>query len=281
MESCLYEGWVRHRRHAPVTHGFRFGMSMLYLDLDELDAIFRGRWCWSTRRPALGWFRRADHLGDPAVPLDESVRALVARATGRWLDGPIRLLTHPRYAGYVFNPLSLFYCFARDGRTIEAIVADVTNTPWGERHQYVLGATDADGDGPRRWRNAKTFHVSPFLPMALDYRWHVGRPGDRLGVHLAAWTATDDVVFDATLALRRRPLDGPSLAGVLIRRPLQTAQVVAGIYWQALRLWLRGAPFHAHPPRPVGGRRGRRAAGPRTCGEASRAAASTAWTPAG
>jgi DUF1365 family protein len=261
MESCLYEGWVRHRRHAPVAHAFRFPLAMLYLDLDELDDVFRGRWCWSTRRPALGWFRRADHVGDPRVPLGDSVRTLIARDTGRWLDGPIRLLTHPRYAGYVFNPLSLYYCFARDGREIEAIVADVTSTPWGERHQYVLGAAageGADGGGARRWRHAKAMHVSPFLPMALDYCWHVGRPGARLGVHLSARPASPEAagpVFDATLALRRRALDGVALAGVLLRRPAQTVQVAAAIYWQALRLWLRGAPFYAHPARTAGGAR--------------------------
>lgn len=255
MESCIYEGWVRHRRHAPVAHAFRFDLAMLYLDLDELDSVFRGRWCWSTQRPALAWFRRADHLGDPEVPLAESVRAVVVRATGRWPDGPIRLLTHPRYAGHVFNPLSLFYCFRRDGRTIEAIVADVTNTPWGERHQYVLecAPSAAAAARPHRFRHAKTFHVSPFLPMSLDYDWHVAVPDARLAVHIAARDATGDATrFDATLALRRRPIDGASLAGVLRRYPLQTVSIVAGIYWHALRLWWRGAPLHAHPGGPAG-----------------------------
>ena len=259
MHSCLYEGWVTHRRDAPA-HAFRFPLAMLYLDLDELDVVFRGRWCWSVDRPALAWFRRADHVGPADVPLADAVRALVAGHTGRWPTGPIRLLTHPRYAGYVFNPLSLFYCFDATGERIAAVLAEVTNTPWGERHQYVLAGED--GAAPDTVaRHAKAFHVSPFLPMALDYDWRIGRPGPSLAVRIAARSQaaapSAGPVFTATLALRRRPIQGRSLAGVLVRFPALTAQVVTGIYWQALRLWWRGAPFHAHPPSqaaPGGGR---------------------------
>jgi DUF1365 family protein len=249
MESCLYQGWVTHRRQADVHHAFRFPLAMLYLDLDELDTVFAGRWCWSTRGPALAWVRRADHLGAADVPLAEAVRRLVALRTGTRPDGPIRLLTHPRYAGYVFNPLSLFYCFDAAGARIETVVADVTNTPWGERHQYVLSADE--GEASMEARHAKAFHVSPFLPMALDYHWRIGRPGPSLGVGIAARahgaSASTAPAFRATLALRRRPIDGSTLAGVLTRFPAQTAQVVAGIYWQALRLWWRGAAIHTHP----------------------------------
>ena len=254
MESCLYEGWVSHQREGDIRHAFRFPLAMLYLDLDELDVVFRGRWCWSVDRPALAWFRRADHVGAPDVPLAETVRALVAARIGHRPTGPIRLLTHPRYAGYVFNPLSLFYCFDAAGERIDAILADVTNTPWGERHQYVLAGSDlAAADTVAR--HAKAFHVSPFLPMALDYDWRIGRPGAALAVRIAAraqaGTPSADPVFTATLALRRRPIEGRTLAGVLVRFPALTAQVVAGIYWQALRLWWRGAAFHAHPPSPA------------------------------
>jgi DUF1365 family protein len=248
MESCLYEGWVRHDRRGAVPHAFRFPLAMLYLDLGEADAVFRGRWCWSVRRPALAWVRRADHLGNPRQPLADAVRALVEARTGVRPAGPIRLLTHPRYAGYVFNPLSVFYCFAADGVALEAIVADVTNTPWGERHQYVVApraASPSAGGG----RLAKAFHVSPFLPMALDYHWRIGRPGAGLGLRIDARARGGEApIFTATLALRRRAITGPALARVLVRFPLQTLQVVAGIYWQAWRLWRRGAPFHPHPP---------------------------------
>jgi hypothetical protein len=252
MNSALYEGWVRHRRYAlqpvsPRPHDFRYRIFLLWLDLSELDRVFAGRWLWSVDRPNLASFRRKDYLGDPAIPLDEAVRQEVARQTGQRPEGPIRLLTHPRYFGYGFNPVSLYYCHGADGETLEAIVAEVTNTPWKERHVYVLpmAANLGTPDKPR-FKTPKAFHVSPFLPMDLDYVWRLTRPGEHLLMHL------DDLqderkAFDATLNLRRRPLTGANLARALLRFPFMTGQVVFGIYWQALRLWLKGTPLHDHP----------------------------------
>lgn len=245
MNSCLYRGTVRHRRFVPVAHEFRYTVFQLYLDLAELPAVFDGRWLWSAHRPAVAWFRRADYLGDPAVPLDCAVRDLVAERTGRRPTGPVRLLTHLRYFGYVQNPVSFYYCYDAVDAVVETIVAEVTNTPWGERFAYVLPADV--GGGPRHHvRLAKAFHVSPFLPMDHDYDWRFSTPGRRLTVHMENH-ARGRKVFDATLVLRRAPLSGPALAGVLLRHPWMTATVAAGIYWQALRLRLKGAPFHPHP----------------------------------
>jgi len=247
MESALYEGWVRHRRQGPRPHAFRYRVCLLWLDLSELDRVFAGRWLWSVDRPNLAAFRRSDYLGDPAVPLDQAVRREVIARTGRCPTGPIRLLTHPRYLGYVINPLSLYYCYGPDGERLDAVVAEVTNTPWGERHVYVLPmeANLGPPDKPR-FRTPKALHVSPFLPMDLDYAWRLVRPGERVLVHL------DDLrgatrVFDATLDLRRRPLTGWNLARALVRFPFMTGQVAFGIYWQALRLWLKGTPVFEHP----------------------------------
>ncbi|TXH18822.1 MAG: DUF1365 domain-containing protein, partial [Gammaproteobacteria bacterium] len=137
--SAIYEGRVRHRRHAPRAHAFEYRMAQLYLDLDEVDAVFRERWLWSVERPNLASFRRRDFLGDPAQPLAEAVRDRVERASGERPGGPVRLLTHLRYAGYSFNPVSFYYCHAADG-ALHSIVAEITNTPWKERHRYVLDA---------------------------------------------------------------------------------------------------------------------------------------------
>jgi DUF1365 family protein len=225
---------VRHRRYAPRAHAFRYPLFMAYLDLAELGEVFRGRWLWSADRAALARFAREDHLGDPRVPLDEAVRDLVASRAARRPEGPIRLLTHLRYLGYVFNPVSFYYCFDAAGERVETIVAEVNNTPWGERCCYVLDGLGAETE--------KAMHVSPFMPMDLRYAWRFTAPAAHLGVHMRL-TREDDTVFDATLALRQEPITNR----VLLRFPLMTAQVITAIHWEALKLWWKRIPFHTHP----------------------------------
>ncbi len=241
MNSAIFEGWVRHRRLTPVEHAFRYRLFMMYLDLAELDEVFRGRWLWSTRGRALARFRRSDHFGDPGETLDESVRRRVAEHTGRRPQGPIRLLTHLSYFGYCFNPVSFFYCYDARGDRVETIIAEVNNTPWGERHLYVL-----DGGEGQEFTPRKAMHVSPFMPMDVEYRWRFRAPGERLGVHMGLSRGSESV-FTAMLSLRRTEISGRSLARVLAGYPLMTIKVVAAIHWQALKLWLKGAPVHDHP----------------------------------
>lgn len=245
--SAIYEGRVTHRRHAPRPHAFTYRMAQLYLDLDELDEVFRDRWLWSIGRPNLAEWRRSDYLGPIEMPLADAVRQRVYGDTGHWPRGPIRMLTHPRYAGYVFNPVTFYYCYAPDGVTLDTIVAEITNTPWGERHAYVLEAADAERHGRAfAWHFDKQFHVSPFMAMERSYDWRFTPPADDLRVHMNVCRDTHRE-FDATLALQRRPLDGRNLARVLWRYPVMTAQVIGAIHWQALRLWLKRTPVHDHP----------------------------------
>lgn len=253
LQSCLYCGTLRHRRFAPSEHAFRYRLYMTWLDLSELDEVFRDRWFWSAQRPALAWLRRADYLGDTSVTLDEAVRDQVARATGRRLTGPVRLLTHLRTFGHCFNPVSFYYCYDATGSRVDTIVAEITNTPWNERHAYVLPA-DRDGSNshPMRFRFGKSFHVSPFMPMDIDYDWRFSVPGERLAVHMANRRAGTKL-FDATLALERRELTGVNLAGALLRYPFATLEVMRAIYWQALRLWIKRVPFHVHPEKRTEG----------------------------
>ncbi len=250
MHSALYHGWLEHRRHAPRRHVFRYRLFMVYLDLAEQDMAFAGRWCWSAKRRALARFDRRDHFGDPAEPLEASVRELVCARTGTRPTGPIRLLTHLRYFGYCFNPVSFYYCFDAADRHVQTIVAEVNNTPWGERHCYVLPQTRPGAQGLRA-SSTKAMHVSPFHPMEMNYHWRFAAPAQRLTVHMAlhgAGTAAPEVpMFDATLALRRQPITARSLAMILLRFPFMTLRVMAGIHWQALRLWLKRVPVHNHP----------------------------------
>jgi DUF1365 family protein len=247
MHSALYTGRLRHRRYAPRPHAFDYRLFMAWLDLAELERVFRGRWFWSTERPALAWMKRADYLGDPSLPLDEAVRARVARETGSRPAGPIRLLTHLRMFGHCFNPVSFYYCYDASGERVETVLAEITNTPWKERHAYVLPAASSIGRRRTlRFRFDKAFHVSPFLPMDLGYDWRFGAPGGRLAVHMENFQGGLKV-FDATLALERHEITGAALAGALARFPFMTVQVLGAIYWQALRLWARRTPVYAHP----------------------------------
>lgn len=253
MHSALYLGQVRHRRLQPRRHSFRYPLFFAYLDLAELPTVFARRWLWSVGRGNLASFRREDHLGDPAVPLEQAVRELVAAESGQRPEGPIRVLTHLRYFGYCFNPVSFYYCFDRADTEVETIVAEVNNTPWGERHCYVLPVVAARRQAARawHWQFDKRFHVSPFMPMDLAYDWHFAAPDRELSVHMDV-AQEGRKLFDATLRLRRRPLTSGNMALALLRFPLLTLRVIVAIHWQALRLWLKRVPVHTHPGRAAG-----------------------------
>ncbi|MFY9255769.1 MAG: DUF1365 domain-containing protein [Fuerstiella sp.] len=259
MNSCIYEGWVRHRRFEPTPHAFNYRLYMMYLDLQEMDSDFKSFPCWSTKGPALAWFRRSEHLGDPQQPLYESVADFVQDQTGRAINGPIRLLTQLRLYGFQMNPVSYFYCFDENGENVQAVVAEVNNTPWGEQHCYVIDQPQKPGTRiPRVVWSPKTFHVSPFMPMNMNYKWHLSAPADRLNIHLenhltAKQDSTDfpDInskpTFDVTMAMRRTEISRSSLTRVLFQYPAMTMKVFVGIYWQAWKLWWKKIPFVPHP----------------------------------
>jgi DUF1365 family protein len=243
VKSRLYSGTLRHRRFLPREHSFRYRVFMPFLHLGELDEVLSLSPFWSRRRLAPARFCREDFLGDPALPLDEAVRERVRQGTGERPQGPIFLLANLRYFGYQINPIACYYCFERDGETLQHLVAEVTNTPWNERHSYVLSA---DGSHILRREFDKAFHVSPFNPMGMRYHWRSNTPGERLAIHLENHTERGRE-FDATLALAAQPLTASSLNAALLNFPLMTAKVGLAIYWQALKLFIKRVPYYPHP----------------------------------
>jgi hypothetical protein len=238
--SCLYEGTIRHRRREPAQE-FTHRLTLAYIDLAELPGLLGGRLI--RRRPGLLRLRRRDYLGPVGVPLDVAVRDRVVALGGERPAGPIRLLTQLRSWGLCFNPVSFYYCLDAGGEGVQSVLAEVTNTPWGERHAYLLSA---QGGAVLQARFAKALHVSPFMGMDHVYEAHATEPGRTLSVHIDSQRG-GQTAFDATLSLTRRELSPASVAHLSARHPLATARVLALIYGHAVGLKLAGARVHPHP----------------------------------
>lgn len=246
MQSYLYEGVLSHRRYLPTEHEFKYRLYMAYLDLEEFDRdgpngfIKQERLAWAS-------FLRSDHYGNPQERLTESITKLIRSKTGFSVDGPIRLLTQLRTWGYYFSPINMYYCFEPDGLTLTAIVAEVSNTPWGERHLYVLWeGNQLRSTIPFRYSHPKAFHVSPFMAMDHIYDWSIGVPQEKLSIDIRS-THQDQLQFTAGLSLHRQELNRPTLRRMQIRYPLITLQIAVAIYHQAYRLWKKKLPFYPHP----------------------------------
>jgi uncharacterized protein len=240
----LYTGTLRHRRFEPVAHAFRYTIFMVLVDIDRLAEAMAVSPFTSLNRPNWASFDDRDHLGDPGRPLRERVCESAARAGHRLPDGPVLLLTHLRYGGYAFNPISLYYCYDCDGR-LPLVMAEVHNT-FGGRQIYWLPR--GDRPGPLRATQVKSLYVSPFMPWEVAYDFVLTAPADALVAHMnvrrqdVPETQSRSRIFDATLQLRRRPWTTRELHRALLRVPLMTTKVMAAIHWQALRLYLKGVP---------------------------------------
>ena len=246
MNSAIYQGHVSHQRHTPRPHAFRYPIYMVYLDLDELDDVFASHPLWSLERFNLLTFRRKDYFGAPTKSLHTELATFIEQRTGRRPGGPVRMLTNLAVMGYCFNPVTFYYAYDA-GNMLDSIVAEVTNTPWGERHAYLLDVRNAQQRGRTYgWSLDKEFHVSPFFDMDQKYRWRFNEPGDALTVSMKSFEDRAQV-FDASLSLKRQPLTAASINRVLLRHPAMSIGVHAAIYFQAFRLWLKRTPFFTHP----------------------------------
>lgn len=248
MRSGLYTGWIQHRRLKPREHSFRYRGFMVYAFLDELPQILSRSRLWSDKPGALARFCREDFYGDPSVPLSQAVRDRVCEETGNRPEGPIALLANWRYFGYNMNPISVYYCFDDAGEMLEYLLVDVHNTPWNERHGYVLDVRSGAGEEKRVHKAEfnKAMHVSPFMPLDQRYLWRSTLPQERLSIRIQSVQAGERV-FDACMTLKREEISPAALRLKLIQFPLHTVKIIMSIYWQALKLLVKRIPVFTHP----------------------------------
>jgi DUF1365 family protein len=247
LNSRLFQGWIRHRRYLPKKHSFKYPVFMSWMDLDELDQVSAISPFWSLERFNLVGFYRSDYLDNTEPNLSDAVKNRIQAQTGESFKGRICLLTHLRFLGFGFNPVSFYFCFPEGSEQPRFILADINNTPWNERYCYVLDA----GEKPLHnnkliFEFDKEFHVSPFMPMQQHYRWQFKLQQSNLTIHMQL-QQDNACCFDATLQLKTQAMTAPAMRNLPLRYPFLTLSVVLSIYWQALRLWLKGVPFYGHP----------------------------------
>ncbi len=252
LRSCLYFGEVMHKRLRPFSHRFRYRVFSLFLDLDELPELTRRLRLLSHNRFNIFSFDDRDHGARDGSPLRPWAEAQLLAAGIDLQGGALRLLCFPRILGYVFNPLSIWFCHHRDG-SLRAIIYEVKNT-FGEQHCYLIPVPAGNRDNQPILQSCdKGFYVSPFIEMASAYRFRLREPGQKLSILIRQAVAEGEILL-ATLTGRRVPIDRGGLWQALLRYPLMTAKVMAAIHWEALWLWRKGARYHqrgAPPDQPV------------------------------
>ncbi|MFM8453984.1 MAG: DUF1365 domain-containing protein [Gammaproteobacteria bacterium] len=241
MKSGIFEGYTTHKRLLPISHFFSYRLMMLYLDLDELDNIFKNYWLWSFNKKNISCFLNKDHGFDQSVNMKLEILKLVLGEPINLYEWQVRILTHLRYFGYCFNPICVYYIFDQSEQ-LRHVVAEVKNTPWGEMHRYIF----KDFEIKTQAITEKLMHVSPFLPINFNYHFRFRHSFESIYLHIKN-IMNEQEHFNASLSLKRKPITPFNMARILIRYPLMTYQVIAKIYYQAAKLWFKGARFYTHP----------------------------------
>jgi uncharacterized protein len=241
MMSSIYQGSVTHHRLVPKPHKFTYKICMVYLDLDELGNIFDKIACWSDNgKKSLAYFKRSDYLRPHDLPLKDAVRAEIMSQRGMQHTGPVRMLTNLRAFGVCFNPVTFYYCFDESDTALQFVVTEVTNTPWLERHRYVVDLRQEKAE-----LYPKQLHVSPFMGMDMQYEFNFKVPADFLtaAIHILK----QECLMRVHMCLKRQPITPPAMRKLLWRLGFINYKVVLGIYWQALKLFFKKVPIHDHP----------------------------------
>ncbi|MCW8408032.1 DUF1365 domain-containing protein [Legionella sp. PATHC035] len=244
MNHLIYTGHVRHRRFFPKKHQFSYKLFMFCFDLAQINNTFKGIKQVSIEKFNWFSFKRKNYLNESTIPLDEYARQLVMNRCGTYPKGKIYLLTQLSCLGYCFNPISIYFIFDEVNQNLDYLILEVTNTPWGERHNYVLQYSAQPKNEIYSYQFQKELHVSPFMSMNYSYHLNLKLNKEKIVVHMENHIEGKKD-FDATLILKAQ--DNCSIKKVFWHYPLITYKVSAAIYWQALKLWIKGVPFHAHP----------------------------------
>jgi DUF1365 family protein len=245
--AALYLGRVMHARMRPVHHRFAYRVMNLLIDLDRLDEADHQSHLFGVNRAAVFSFHESDHGNRDGASLSSHARRLAEQRDIDLSGGRILLLCYPRLFGYVFNPLSIYFCYGSCGN-LALLIYEVRNT-FGEIHSYILPVEEAAAGGAIRQCQAKEFYVSPFMEMQTRYRFSIAPPDQQVKVRIVQ-TDEHGVIFTAAFSGQRRPLTSRSLLATLVTLPLLTFKVVAAIHWEAIRLWLKNAPFVPRPNQP-------------------------------
>ena len=244
----IYRGWIRHRRSTPKRHDFRYPLAMVMFDLDDMQCTFAKSKFWTQEKFNFIAFKRTDYIqskSGPSQTIKSAVKNYIKEQTGLEFNGRILLLTHPRYFGFVMNPVSFYFCY--DGDQLMHIVCEINNTPWDERFTYVLTPDKAEAESQVfEFEFDKKFHVSPFMPMDMQYRWRFSWQDNKINIHMVLMQHGEKA-FDATMQATQQGFTASSMRKLPLAYPVQTVLVAVRIYWHALLLYSKGLKFFSHP----------------------------------